>query len=406
MTIPDNSGGPVDPSYKGAGAVDVNFLTGQGRDLGELLAIVNHVVLQDDLGPEDTKLQAEVTLRLKGFQSQIVHLDVRPGGRDSRLFQNYPLEVLRFEQDNGGGFSTLPAATTDLSPDERGFPATFPARIRVFPGRDTSLPVFFDDSMVTIEQDGQVYLNAPQFEAINMPANNPQLLAFISDYVMFDISGMADGDKPILSSGDPAGRIYFSGDNIAISQGGQFSNPPGPDRGIFEALTLDVNNPISGFYGPQQNLGTGSSPGTYSLVTPDPTDLTGTARITSLQGIWRPFSQVVSDSTGFVFLTMPTSDDNGDQDVVLVQHSGDKVTNMYFGFADLEAGTFRVYPIKDVVSGITAGELTGTVSSYVTASGTPTAVPHQVRIGAFTFDPGSSLPSGFPNTGAFLVFRR
>lgn len=388
------------PGYQGAGVLDVAFLTGQGREVGDLVAVIRRIYYTDQEGREERNLLSpERFLLLKGFQNQIVHTNVAPVEANSRLFPNYTLDIQEIQRDNGSNNPDVFGSVVNL-------PMSFPARIRVFPGRYSSLPIFLDDSMITIENNGngeEAVFNEDQFRAVNMPNGSQELLSFISDYVSFDISAMADADKPRMSNGDVAGRVYITGDNYAVSQPGT--------RGTFEVLTTDASAPIEGNFAPPGSLGGVATPGTYSLLTPDPTDLSGIARVTSLQGIWREYTSVLSDIGSFEFITFPNSNDNERQELIMFSRNGDgMITAMYFGTVDLSAKTFEAFPVRILASGIVEpGDepfvLNGRVDNLLTAGGVPSVLPSYVREGTFTIESGTA-PAGFPNTGRFIVFRK
>jgi len=390
-------------AYAGAGTYVIDFMTGQGRAQGDLTAIVSRASLTDEFGTETTTLLSPISLLLKGFQHQAARLDIKPLGRDSRLFQTFNLDFTDFEIDNGN------ASPNHLAPPNN-LPFGAPARIRIFPGRSTSIPIFVDDSMFDAS-GGSVVFNSDQFLAVNLGTGS-EIKSFLSDYVSFDISSLPLAARPLLTNGDPAGRAYFSGDGIALSEGGQYDSngnvfsPPRDERGLFEVLTQDVSAPIEGHFAPSQIITGVPTPGTYSLVSPDPTDLSGIARITALQGTWYDYTKVLVSSLNFELITFPDSDDDKDQDAVGIVKTGNKITALYFGFADLEAGTFDIFPISGVVNGTdTTGELTGTLTGMVTGNNVITTVVHQMRSGTFTFT-GGTRPASIPNTGRFLVFRR
>jgi hypothetical protein len=249
--------------------------------------------------------------------------------------------------------------------------------------------MFFDDG------SGTVQFNVAEFQLRNL---DPQgfINSFFSDYVAFDISNMPTSERPQLTTGEFATRVYFSGDDTAISAGGQ--------SGKFEVLTLDATQPIMGSYGPQNVLQ--GTPGTYNLEQVDPTDLSGISRITSIHGIWRDLNTVITGVSDFEMITFPKNADTAEQDLVIVQRSGGVITGLYFGFVNFDERKFRAYPIKNVVDASAEGELTGTVTGLMTANGSSTVSLDSTRYGQYSFDAGQTLPAGFQNTGTFIVFRK
>ncbi len=374
------------------GLVEIAYLTGQARSPGDITAYVRYVEVQDQVGIASEPLDSELSLPLKGFQFQTKRINVPFSGQNSRLFESFGLNFLRFDVE-GSGTATSPA----------GFPRTIPIKLRAFPGRSSMVPLYLDDAIFTSDGAGGINFNESLFQAINQPDGpSVPIPGFISDYVSLDISTLADADKPQLSTGATAGRVYFSGDNYAVS--------PGGTSGDFEALTLDPGAPVKGSFGPPGTIvGPGGSlnhSGTYSLVRPNPVDLTGTLHITALQGTWRDYTSVLGNLNNFFVVTMPGSSDNQYQEMVMVSRNGAMVTGVYFGYVDYSTSTFRVYPIKNLVNADVTGELLGTVSGLVNANGASTNLPSGVRFGNFQFAGGSALPAGFTNAGRFTVFRR
>jgi hypothetical protein len=381
------------------GQIHVNYLTGQGRAVGDTYLVLRRLEFADSFGRVTREL-TETRLRLNGYQSQIVPLNVPvPAGLSSRLFESFELEAVRFEQQRQFG----PFIWEDIV----GLPDTFPARVRVFRGRHTLLPVFIDDAMVRVEGvGGNMFpvFDREQFRLINMAEDPNAMLGFLSDYVMFDLTNLPANARPNLSSGPIASRVFFSGDGYAISDRGQEAG----DQGYFEFLTLDIATPVEGrFKGPATINGV-RTPGTYNLVQPDPTDPTLNpallSKITSLHGIWRPVEDLIGNMGAFEAITFPSSRDDNFHDLVFVRRQNNVIVDMYFGFVDFETNEFRAYPIRNIAEGEVDGEVSGTVTNLRTGAGAGTTLPHAVRTGTFTFTTGA--PSGFPTSGRFLVFRR
>ena len=376
--------------------VQVGYATGQGRSLAatrasDFTAIVRRVVLNDQYGSVTNPLDPELVLPLAGYQFQTKNLNVSFTGQNSRLFESIPLDFLRFE--SGGGTIPTPSA----------FPISFPARVQTMPSRSTLIPIYVDDAIFTIDSTGAVVFNQALFTAINQPGG-AAIKGFFNDYVSFDLTNLAPADRPLLSNGTPAGRIYFSGDNYAISDAGT--------AGLYEALTLNVAEPIEGTFGPP---GTGGTPGgsaghagTFTLTVPNPTnvDPTVTMRTVALQGTWQDFTSVFTNISNFEVLSFPSSSDNNIQELVAIVRTGTNVTNLYYGYADLELGQFHLFPVKNIVNADITGELTGTVSSLTTLNGSSTASFQSARYGSYTFTGGAALPSGFKSSGRFTIFRK
>jgi hypothetical protein len=443
-TPPPSDNGSFVKLPNNPGEVNFSFLTGAGRAPGDMTAIVRRIVLSDDFGQVETLLNPELSLQLNGYTHQIGRLVVPTSS--SRFFQNFTLEIKEIRVDNGSG-------TPDVYPSGTNSPLVqtdFPASIRVLPGRTTGVAIRLDDTMFDI--------NAPSIETIfqedvwraaNLVPNPVQgvdtLNGFLSDYVMFDISGMAASDRPLMTGGSPASKVYFSGDFIALSNSGS--------NGTFEVLT--PLGSIEGLFAGIVNLpGPGGNRppyGTYTLLQADPRDVDpsdntfpgGTVhQITALQGAYYQLSDVVGGLSSFELITFPRSQERmvhdtvtdtdvlrelSVQDCVLIKRSGNTITNMYFGEIDFGSSigdptTIRAYPIGQVDDGDAHNEIEGTVGGFKDVNGNPVSLNvsdalrastiQKIGSGTFTLQSGTDLtyggplPADFPTSGRFLVFRR
>jgi len=408
------------------GAIEVAYLTGQGRAPGDLTAVVQRLLFQDPYGEVTNPLSPLTMCPLAGYQNNVVHLDVdfarQAPGVPSRIFTSFLLDFLQFDEETD---VPIQGDYTVLS-EPAGFPKSYPATVRVFPGRTTSLPVFIDDSMFTVDANNslQVDYNESQFmQANGATAANP-MTAFLSDYVSFNLNKVPANAIPSLiptATGVqalPAVRVFFSGDVYAVSSAGAAPN--------FEALTLNPSQPIGGNLGPAGVLtgpgGTVPHAGTYSLIQINPTDITQTAHVIALQGIWREHSTVIKQGNGATLgagsyvITFPSTSDNNMQEMVAFTQDGTttatgipNITNLYFGFVDMDALTFNLYPVIDIMTGATAGGLTGTLGTLYTAQQSATQAPDMVHSGIFQFNTSdgsaaAAAAAGLKN-GTFTVFR-
>ena len=386
------------------GHVDFGFLTGQGRGISNgrvastFAGVVRRAELTDEIGLVINPLDPALTLPLVGFQFQtkslnVPFVDAANNRLISRQFTSYDLDFLKF-QNNGSDLS-VPA----------NFPFTIPTRIRALPGRSTMLPIYVDDAIFSIDPiTGNVLFDSGIFNAVNRPDGKP-IKSFLNDYVSFDLTGMNASDLPVMNDGvTPAGRVYFSGDNYAISEAGNSGN--------FEALTLDVTNPIMGLFGPPGSGGAGrpGHAGTFSLYTPNPTnpDPTVTMDIVALQGTWREYQSVLSNVSNFEIITFPSSDDNNLQEMVAFTRTNGVITNLYYGQANFAAtatkGSFQLWPVKNLPSADISGEIDGELSNFLNKDAKATTSFIGTRYGSYTFTSGS-LPAGFKSSGSFTVFR-
>lgn len=404
------------------GAIEVAFLTGQGRLPGDLTAVVRQLRFDDSFGEVTNPLAPQTSCPLTGFQNNIVHLDVPFSttaiGQPSRFFSSFLLDFLEFHEET----DTPVAGDFTVFPTPAGFPHTYPASIRVFPGRTTSLPVFIDDSMFSIDTVNPLILdyNENQFLLANgATAANP-MKAFLSDFVAFNLNGFTNAAQiPTLvattniAGGTQAVRVFFSGDVYAVSDG--FTSGSN-----FEALTLDPTLPIGGVLGSAGVLvgpnGTLPHAGTYSLLQFNPTDLTQTLKIIAGQGIWREHKTVLVQpngaplGAGSYVVTFPSSNDNNMQEMVaFTQDAQANISSLYFGFIDMDAGNFFLFPVVDIMSGAVTGSIDGSVGPLFTSHGSVTSSPDLVRSGSYSFNTtdgsaAAAAAAGFQN-GTFFVFR-
>ncbi len=406
-------------STSAPGSIAVAFLTGQGRAVGDLSATVQQLRFYDQYGEVTNPLGPQISCPLTGFQNNIVYVSVPFSGQPSRSFSTFNLDFLNFHEETDspvmGDFSVLqePAA----------LPKGYPASVRTFPGRVTSLPVFIDDSMFTVDTVNPLLVdyNESQFLLANGATSANPMKGFLSDFVAFNLSGYTNTALlPTLAAttgiagGTTAVRVFFSGDVYAIADG--FTSGAN-----FEALTLDPTLPIGGVLGSAGTITTGPTgslphAGTYSLLQLNPTDLTQTLKVVAGQGIWREHKTVLRQSNGAALgagsyvITFPSSNDNNMQEMVaFTQDANANISALYFGFIDLDALTFNLYPIGDIVSGSTAGGIDGTLGQLNDRYGHATTSPDLVHSGAFAFNSsdGSSAAAtqvGFKN-GTFYVFR-
>lgn len=379
--------------------LQVAFLTGQGRAPGDPVAEIRRIAFDDTL-PEpfesDDQYRVETILNparfpgLEQFTYQTVNLNVRvPSVVDSRFFDTFTLEVNRLliEDENGNA----------VSPGQQSPPVVieeFPAHVRVFQGRHTILPVFLDSASLYWDDFTGVVFDRQLFEDVNLTLDDGVMLSFLSDYVAFDISSVAD--KPLMLTNIPATRVYFSGDGIALSTEAGGLRP-------FEVL--GPISSIEGTWAPPTQI----TPdfGTYSLMTIDPRDLTQTAKITSLMGIFRPYNAVLRNLGSSEMITFPNSRESADQDMVIIaRNASGQITDMYFGVVEFDTMTFSAFPIAQVDDGDASNEVSGTISNVVNVGGDdPDREYSGIRSGTYTVTNGS-FPSGFASSGTFLVFRR
>lgn len=373
------------------GLVSFQYLTGQGRAPNSLVAKIDDITLTDvDNQIVDDPLTVNLQLGLNVYSNAIGNVDVPVAvGANSRVFNQFELKISTLS--DGNVTYTGPGGQNAI---DTNFDATFLAQT----GRQTILPVLLDDQMITVDISGNPVLDTNLFQSSNYDPIANRMLGFYSDYVQFDLSGMATSSKPSLSGGSIANRVYFSGDNIAISEGGsngviEVLTPTGIIGGTF---TPKITNPIP-------------APGTYTLLANDPRDVTNTAKIASLAGIYRSYTEVFANVGTFEAFVFPNTAEDLQPDCVMFTRDGNgNITSFYFGGIDYDQGTVSIFPINQVVTGDSSNEIDGTISAFKDANGNDvgtvatSSVEASVRTGTFTL---SNPPAGFPATGRFLVFR-
>lgn len=422
------------------GQVAVSFLTGALRSPNDMTAVISRVVLRDAFGEVEKPINPDLRLLLNGYTHQISYVSAIT--TNSRFFTNFLLQVDRVEFDNGSGTDVYPPSGTQPLVE-----VEYPASIRALPGRMTSVVVRLDDTMfdlaaATLEPPEPIFQD-DLWRLANLEENPVQgidtLNGTLADYVMFDLSGMSSLDRPQLSGGGAAGKVYFSGDFAAVSSGG--------NSGTFEVLTplgFRSGN-FTGIVNLPNPTGNSLPFGTYFLTQPDPRepDPETANQITALQGIYYQLADVVGGLSSFEMISFPRSRERevldnqsgqnvlrelSAQDVILIQRSGNTITQMYFGEIDFgtnlgDPATIRAYPIGQIDDGDAMNEIEGTVSGFKDVNGNAISISvgdpnvratniQKIGSGTFTLQSGTDviyggpLPSGFPSTGRFLVFRK
>jgi hypothetical protein len=444
----NNSGGgranyaTVNLPNKGTGVAFVDFLGGAGRDLGDLYMYLQDCFITDT--PHNVTYQRNsqslLSLDLDQYQIQFATIDVNTSNLNSESFDTFNFLPAYFAIEQPGGIVPNQPGEVGYLASDPSIPSTqVPTRLTVFPGRDSILPIFLTSAMFMQGTNGATgqqteSLNLANFEAINEPTTSDpntsgKAVAMISDYVQFDLSGLsATGEAvPTLQDGNPATHFYFSGDDYAQSDDVPNGAGDTVTNGIFEELTFDPANPIEGLLAPPGQLpNTGSStpfppsnfPGTYNLQEANPQGLTGQGKpITSLYGRWRNIKDViVMTQSTFDIIIFPNSaeayTENSPADCVAITHSGNTITGLYAGYAFFtpntgDTPTARLYPIQYFANPMTFPppiEYDYTLSNFVDANGNPTTFEPSIRTGKFTAV-SSGLPTGFAQTGTFVVFR-
>lgn len=399
------------------GRLSFGFLTGQGRALGDLTLVIDRYSVVDAFGEvrEDLQTGGEYALGSYSFltASMVIPMENQ---QPSRLFTSYTLDPTELIEDLGSGVRRI-GCFGILQPGG-GFtrnwpPAPIPMNARVFAGRSTLVTIFIDDSMFSTFQDpnapagdpcgGQIALfDEARFLELNQVSGGSPIQGFINDYVEFDISNIPAAKRPRLSAqsgGQVAGRLYVSGDNFAISQGGA--------SGPFELLTQFSNEPILGtFREPTLDPGGLPTPGTFTLEQLDPTDLFNMRKIVALQGEWRHAETVVAGFSTWSMLAFPNSQDGAEQEVVLLKKDGSgNIVDLFYGFLDYGTDVMRLFPVKGIVTGDVTGEVVAKITAQKNANGGNTNSVQDTRTATFNVTTPGALPADAPRDGTLLVFR-
>jgi len=391
-------------SPRPTGRLNIAYLPLQGRALESFVVVIPNVQLGFGADTFVEPLSSSIDFVLNGNEVQQRGVTVPITDGLSRPFNTFYLNLttlLHYPDP------LTPPDTYGTADDPFVTALPFSAQVRVFPSRETTVPIFLNDSMVQLP-DSTVIPPIPVafLSDVFTGRNGTPIQGYISDFIRFDVSQMG-ADRPTMSNGNPANNVYFSGDKFALSDIGS--------TGYFEMLTDDPAHPDPGTYTDPVTVNTSSSPGIYKTIAPDPTDPTGTNTITKIFGIFRNAVDPVSATksaiinTGdFEVILMPKTPDDDDQQILLVALNGTHATNLYWGDAHLSSGTFSAFPLISLTSGSTAGQIQGTLNGFLDVSAAPVTISapsdsRRVRYGRYNIS--SLLPTGFRRSGRFIVFR-
>lgn len=407
------------------------FLTGAGRAEGDEIAVARNLSVSDNIGLEMTDL-TERNLTLTSNQSQMISSNVALGSSPSRIFDTLNLNFVRYSIETATGVQSFSSID--------GIPAAVPAQVRIFNGRQTHVPIFLDGATIELVNSGSGDVptwDSTWFTAINkLDSDTTTVRSMMSDYVCFDVSSIPAANRPDLSQGrGTANRIFFSGDQYALGAGdptvggAPFETifPAGQDASVIGRYSSPAVLP--------GGIATSLTPGSYTTLGVDPTDVTApdpilARKITSFQGIWKnhfiqrqdPVTGVIQDLGylrdvhSFEAISIPSSEDDERQDVVFINQTittnanGTKsatITSMMWGYLDMSTNQIFLYPIKNIgdVDATTnrVGEVAGTISTRYNASGGTTVSVQRTQFIDFNFP---TAPAGFPATGKIVVIRR
>jgi hypothetical protein len=322
-----------------------------------------------------------------------------PAGSAQVTYSLFPLTITQLEGTNSNGDPFATWTGNFLA-------GTFDADVMLHRGRDTTFQFNLNDSIITGRDTNGPLFDINQFNQENLNPISQKIESLFSDYVAFDISSMGGADRPnLIVNGNPgpdADMILFTGDSIALSAG-------------FDTLgTLMILDPR---VQPMDNVDTGridspvvvggtATEGTYTLFEPDWRLIDPSQGIiVSLQGRWRPYTQVLSNIGTYMMVIFPNSrdEDDGFTAVYIRRDLSGDITALWQGparFSGPDANEIRLTRVRDIVSGLEINPAVGTLGSYVMARG-------EITSGTFTF-PVGTVPADFPFplTGEFRVFRK
>ncbi len=382
------------------GMIQVTFLTGQDRITrapGSQVALIDEVELLngvDDRVPATNDPAFEfLNVVLDEFQSYMRLIPVRFDNANvsSREFTEYPFRVRRLQiVQPDGTLSDLPAP---------GDPAVVSAQpfdisIRAIPGRYTALQVYLDDEILRYSDTEGLVFDEDKFTLLNYDPRVDAIRGVFSDYLAFDLSAMSGADRPQLSTGQSADRVFFSGDGIGVSRGtGSTSEFELLDPVLIRSGTVNLGPIINGQ----------RANNSYTLNDRTP----GNLQVTALTGIWKESKDVVNPTDGATAIALPNASESDSQQLVIYsQDSSGKVVAMWQGQIDyvtdadgVVTGNFAVWPVSTVDTALpNPGErVAGTITNVQLRDGVPVRGDWDVT------ETQGAWP--FPTGGGFSVYR-
>lgn len=404
--------------------VSLTFLSGQGRrSPGSLYAEITGMTLTgngSDVVPPNLAIDGGLpfirtqldgyTVNKASFTQDLAPFSSSTSSKTGeKVFQNLDIFLNKMYQEN-----------TDGSLSALGTPPTLPTfdlLAKLFPGRYTNITTYFNDSEFTIDSTGAITFDEPAWEVENFKSGLTMLRANLSDFVSFDISGLAAADKPSMSAGTKADKFMVTGDQTGLGSGfGTDGSFDLVDEGFITAGVLTKPVVIGGVGGPD------TANGTYNVTEPDPRALPpDVALLSAVQGIWRPFDKLINNLSGTAMIVFPSSHDTADQVVAVKLDTAGKVTALWFGTVTFSGntGNFTMYPVSAASTLDKTGVPTvnGTVSvtnsftwtpldkngNPITLLGTP--ITNKSPLGGTFAATGTPASWPFGASGSFLVFR-
>jgi hypothetical protein len=454
------------------GYIETSYLTGSARDYGDVIANITLGDWTDEQGNTvSTTTGSYVNLQVDAYGGpQVIRTPVTfgvstgPGvpntSSDSRLFRNYIfsfnyLSTALLPQQQITPAQTFVVVDGNMATDEVSTgavgtapftPQTYPAYVRAFPGRFSSVTVRVDPN--TIGLNFQPYTDAngfqwgpsqprgifeaTQFSTINFPNSSNQTFdSVLSDYLSFDVSNMVTLNKGKLASlpyvtqnglSVYGMRVFFSGDTYGIADSTnagnffQLTEDISTGGAAYLPGTFNTNGQLNGY--PLPSGSTAFLPGTYALNEIDPSDPSFLRKILSLEGEFLDYTKMIKSPSSVVAITFPGSLDNNVQDVVLFKtNTSGQIVDFYYGYIDFEAYELYLYPLSTLVTAIPTttqfplGYAHGKISASTdyNLTGAATGNEQDVRSGALTLDTPLVWQDGTNSTfqaGRFIVYRR
>lgn len=386
-------------SLGSSGFVSATFLSGKDRRaVGSQLAVFKFIQFQNgvaDYIPNTANINfSPLTVQLDGYTINTRDIVVNFGASEaSKSYVEYPLQVTQMQEiiDDEGNVNDL----TSANGIAYVAPNPFDTRIRCFPGRRTAVQIRLDEDIIRFDQAFGVVFDEDRFTDLNYDLRYKAIRGFLADYVSFDLTNMADADRPtVTATADPADRIFFSGDGIAIS------------TGVGSQSAFELLDPIaikSGTVHLGSIIGGVATQNTYFLDEED----AGMNLVTALTGTWKDETKVISNpSSTTTAISFPTSDDGNNQQFVVYQkNAAGQIIAMFQGEIiigvgnDITKGRFTIFPVSTVDDAIPTDQVDGTLSNLVYVNGV---------VVRGDWDVTSALPASYtmPTSGGFSVFRR
>jgi hypothetical protein len=389
----NNGGGGVPTVNLPAGTdVQIYYLSGAGRRaVGSQTAQLNNIRVQnggiDQLPTSQTG--TNVRIQLDGYTNNSFNFSTTLApGLVFKTYTEFPFRVDKIDEEQPGGGLT----TVFNGPP---FEVTPPLALdmTLYAGRQVTLQVNINDQMLRFDGSSVVFDQA-QFVAENYDPIDNRMNSFLSDQISFDLTNMAAGKRPSMLNGQTADRVFFSGDQIAVS------------KGFHTDGTFNVLNPVlieDGRIEQPSNVGV-PLPGSYSVIEPDPRDITGLMQITALQGKWKEYTEVLNNlQSGATvnMIVMPNSRRTNEMQVVAFNRNANgQITDMWQGVAKFNGvgSTIDLFSLDQLDEGTGNNPASGTLAGFVVQNGVVTQ-------GTYTI---AAPPAGFPLalTGNFVVLRR